>query len=84
MDSLRPDMTECLTYETHDGDDTVTGKELRRLRERAGLSQMALAKLAGIHARTIMRWELGQVPIPKLEALGLVALLKEKKGDARG
>jgi len=79
MDSLSHDVTECLTHDNHDGDDTVTGKELRRLRERAGLSQMALAKLAGIHARTVIRWELGQVPISKLEALGLVSLLKEGK-----
>lgn len=64
-------MTECLT---------MTGKELKRMRERAELSQAALAQLAEIHARTIMRWELGQVPIPRLEALGLVALFGSLKG----
>ena len=57
----------------------MTGKELRKLRERAGLSQSALAALAGIHYRTILRWEMGQVPIPKLEALGLEVLLAKPK-----
>jgi DNA-binding XRE family transcriptional regulator len=66
-----PDVTECLI---------MTGKELKRMRERAELSQAALAVLAEIHPRTIMRWELGQVPIPRLEALGLVALFGSLKG----
>ncbi len=56
----------------------MTGTELRRLRKRAGLSQAALAKRAEVAARTIIRWETGQTPIPKLEALGLRTLLREQ------
>ncbi len=59
-------MTECLT---------VTGAELRKLRERAGLTQAELAARAEVTSRTIMRWENDQVDIPKLAALGLKALL---------
>ena len=57
----------------------MTGKTLRRLRERAGLSQAALAALAEVHPRTIIRYELSQAPIPKLAALGLAVLLGKAK-----
>jgi len=57
----------------------MTGKDLRRLRERAGLSQAALATLAEVHPRTIIRFELGQAPIPKLAALGLAVLLRKAR-----
>ncbi len=68
---------------------TVTGAELRKLRERAGLSQADLAARAKaepiicqhcgtkqtLTKRTLIRWEAGEWPIPKLAALGLKALL---------
>ncbi len=57
----------------------MTGKDLRRLRERAGLSQSALATLAEVHSRTIIRFELDQTPIPKLAALGLAVLLAKAR-----
>ncbi len=60
----------------------MTGAELRRLRERAGLTQDALARLAEVAVRTIIRWENGQVPIPALAARGLLAVLAEKKAKS--
>ncbi len=57
----------------------MTGKELRRLRESAGLSQIKLAALADVSYRTIIRWEMAQAPIPRLAALGLQVLLKREK-----
>ncbi len=57
----------------------MTGKELRRLREQGGLSQIKLAALADVSYRTIIRWEMGQAPIPRLAALGLTVLLKPRR-----
>jgi helix-turn-helix protein len=67
----------------------VTGAELKRLRERAKLSHAKLAARAKaepiicqhcgtqqtLTKRTLIRWEAGEWPIPKLAALGLKALL---------
>lgn len=74
---MGPELTRPQTGDRmfHKGALTVTGKELRRLREAAGLSQAELGKMADIHARTIIRWELAKQPIPKLAALGLRDLL---------
>ena len=64
-------MTECVP---------VTGAELRKLRERAGLTQAELAARADVVPLTIIRWENGQRPIPVLAALGLrVILTKPRK-----
>lgn len=57
----------------------VSGAELRRLRERAGLTQDDLAKLAEVASRTIIRWENDQVPIPALAARGLREVLDEAR-----
>jgi DNA-binding transcriptional regulator YiaG len=60
--------------------DTMTGAELRRLRERAKLTQEQLASRAEVHWRTILRWEAGQVSIPALAARGLRQILTEHRG----
>ncbi len=39
---------------------------LREWREARGMTQKELANLAGVHLRTVDRWERGQTPIPKL------------------
>ncbi len=57
----------------------MTGKELRRLREQGGLSQIKLAALADVSYRTIIRWEMGQAPISRLAALGLKQILEERR-----
>jgi transcriptional regulator with XRE-family HTH domain len=58
---------------------SMTGAELKRLRERAGLAQQALAALADVAARTIIRWEQGETEIPALAARGLHAIFEELK-----
>jgi transcriptional regulator with XRE-family HTH domain len=55
----------------------VTGAELRKLRERAGLTQAELAVLAEVSKRQVIRWEMTDSPISKLVALGLKALLSK-------
>lgn len=44
---------------------------LRRLRRELGLRQIDLAAHTGVSARTIKRWEAGQVRIPKVVFLYL-------------
>lgn len=39
---------------------------LREWREARGMTQKDLANLAGVHLRTVDRWERGMTPIPKL------------------
>lgn len=56
----------------------MTGADLRRLRERAQLTQIQLASLAEVHWRTILRWEINEVPIPALAARGLRQILAEQ------
>ena len=55
----------------------MTGKELRTLRERAGLTQKALADLAWVSERSVIRWEVGDVKIPTKKAERLLLLLRE-------
>lgn len=47
--------------------------ELKKLREQAGLSQEALARLIGVTAKTVSNWERGVTPasltIPQVKAL---------------
>ena len=52
----------------------VTGSDLRRLRKQLGLTQLALARLVGLHANSIARQERGEVGIKEPEAR-LVRLL---------
>ena len=61
----------------------MTGRELQRLRKQAGLSQTDLARRADLTVRTIGRWELGEVPIPRIAALGLRVLLAKAGKDRR-
>ena len=47
--------------------------ELKRLREAAGLSQEALARLIGVTSKTVSNWERGTNPasmtVPQMKAL---------------
>ncbi len=45
------------------------GAEVRRKRESAGLTQMALAKRSGLHPSTISALERGQRPAPRTSTL---------------
>ena len=71
VDSAVGDMPEC---------PIVSGDELRRLREKAGLTQTELANLADVDYKTINRWENSHIPIPTLAAMGLKQILEKRKG----
>jgi DNA-binding transcriptional regulator YiaG len=43
-------------------------KEVRRLRQRLGLTQVELAQRLDLNKMTVSRWERGLVPIPKATA----------------
>jgi DNA-binding transcriptional regulator YiaG len=58
----------------------MSGMTLRRQRERLGYSQAQLAKLLGVHVRTISKWERGVHRIPD----AVLLLLKQIKPRKRG
>jgi len=49
----------------------MTGADLRRRRAALGLSRDKLARLLGTTVNTVLRWELGRMPIRHAEMLGL-------------
>jgi transcriptional regulator with XRE-family HTH domain len=49
--------------------------ELRKLRERAGMTPTDLGAAIGVSARTIDRWESGQVRITRLHVKAIMAAL---------
>jgi DNA-binding transcriptional regulator YiaG len=52
----------------------MTGDEIRRLRERLGLSQEQLAKKLGVHRNTVIKWEVkGNFTIESEQALKRLA-----------
>ena len=59
---------------------TMRSYEVRKIRERLGLSQGALGKRLGKHWSTVSRWENGHTPVPQTVALAL-KLLALAKGE---
>ncbi len=59
----------------------MTGKELKQLRESAGLNQVELAALVGVHPTSINNWE-GSARLRKPAELAIRSVL-EKQGKAR-
>ena len=59
----------------------MTEKELKRYREKLGLSQAELAAQLGVHPMTVSRWERGmvQVPEPAARLLALLVSMKSKR-----
>lgn len=55
----------------------MTPTELKTARERMGISQEGLAKIIGIHPRTLRRYETGYYLIPKTVALLVGYLIKD-------
>ena len=46
----------------------MNGKELRAVRERAGLSQESIAPRIGVTLRTVQRWEKRETDLPQRDA----------------
>jgi DNA-binding XRE family transcriptional regulator len=49
----------------------VTKDEFKELRTKAGHTQATLAKEMGVHLRTVTRWEIGEVIVPRVVELAL-------------
>lgn len=62
----------------------VTSQEFKKLRAEADHTQASLAKELGVHLRTVTRWEIGEIIIPKVVELALryVAEHAESRRDA--
>ncbi len=72
-----------LDYDRHDAyKDGVTKDEFKKLRKSAGHTQASIAKEMGVHIRTVTRWEIGEVVIPRVVELALryIAQGTKKKG----
>jgi len=69
--------------------DSVTPKPLKYLREQAGLSQEALARIVGVSSKTVSNWERGtsvaSLTVPQMKALcdALGVTLNELPDDFR-
>ena len=63
----------------------MIGQELKRRRERLGLTQAELAKRLDVERITIIRWERDQVAIPRVVelALGEIERHQPASGKAR-
>ena len=72
--------TRCTVISTEKGD--MTGKELRRIRKRLGLTQATLAEQLAVTSTTVARWERDEVPIREPMAR-LIRLLAETKSKPK-
>jgi transcriptional regulator with XRE-family HTH domain len=59
----------------------MTGKELRRLRTGAGLSQRRLALLLEMHPNTIARLERGELVVSCVVGLAVVSVCSKPKKE---
>ncbi len=57
----------------------MTKDEFKKLRKRAGHTQASIAKEMGVHIRTVTRWELGEVVIPRVVEIAVRAIVDTKK-----
>jgi len=56
----------------------MKGEDLKRKRERLNLTQDELAKRLDVKRLTIIRWENGQVDIPKIAELALKEIERQE------
>lgn len=59
----------------------MTGEDIRRERERLGITQDELAKLLGVAANTVSRWEIGQRNPHPLTLKAIRTVLAEVKAE---
>jgi DNA-binding transcriptional regulator YiaG len=58
---------------------SMTGVEIRALREKLGWTQMALAEAVGVTSNTVARWERGEMTISEPAARLLQKIAAEEK-----
>jgi len=61
----------------------VTKDEFKKLRRSAGHTQASMAKEMGVHQRTVTRWEIGEVVVPRVVELALLYIAGRAKGKRR-
>ena len=61
----------------------VTKDKFKKLRTDAGHTQATLAKEMGVHLRTVTRWEIGEIEIPRLVELALRYVVEHAKKQRR-
>lgn len=63
----------------------MTGTQLQKLLDRAGLSQRGAAKALGINERTMRKYVAGDAEIPRVVELAVICLSQHKSaGNQRG
>jgi len=61
----------------------VTKDEFKKLRTKAGHTQASLSDEMGVHLRTVTRWEIGEVVIPRVAELALRYIAQGTKKKRR-
>jgi DNA-binding XRE family transcriptional regulator len=61
----------------------VTKDEFKGLRSKAGYTQATLAREIGVHLRTVTRWEIGEVIIPRVVELAICCVAEARKEKRR-
>jgi len=62
---------------------SVTKDEFKKLRKSAGHTQASLSREMGVHIRTVTRWEIGEVTVPRVVELALRYIVDRAKGKRR-
>jgi len=62
---------------------SMSAVEIRSLREKLGLTQMALAQAVGVTSNTVARWERGEMRIPE-PAARLLRKIAAERGSRTG
>lgn len=62
----------------------MTRDDIRRLLAECGLSQRGAARLLGINERTMRRYVLGELRVPKAIELALLGMRQPKPGGGPG
>jgi len=62
----------------------VTKDEFKKLRKSAGHTQASLSREMGIHIRTVTRWEIGEVDVPRVVELALLYIADKAKKKRKG
>ncbi len=61
----------------------MTKDEFKKLRKSARHTQASMAKEMGVHSRTVTRWEIGEVVIPRVVELALQYIADKVKKNRR-